>query len=174
MDTSVVVLLYYFEIDIAKKLLFPATREICQITKVARLILPDHVMFLQREDTIQEKKPANVASPKWLYALVRCKDVRLHRLARVKDIMTTNVPRVKASATVLEAAETMNRAMSTGVVVCEDDKVVGLLTTRRLLWDFFALNKKPEDVKVSQVMGPILSHRPKRLNKGSGQENTCK
>jgi CBS domain-containing protein len=46
--------------------------------------------------------------------------------------MTTNVPRVKASATVLEAAETMNRAKSTGVAVYEDSKVVGLLTARLL------------------------------------------
>lgn len=77
-------------------------------------------------------------------------------MARAKDIMTTNVPRVKSSASVLVAAETMNRAKSTGVaVVGENGKVVGLLTARRLLWDFFSLNKKPEDVKVSQVMGPF-------------------
>lgn len=82
-------------------------------------------------------------------------------MARVKDIMTTNVPRVKSSASVLVAAETMNRAKSTGIaVVDEDDKVVGLLTARRLLWDFFDLNKKPEDVKVSQVMGPFYRISP--------------
>ena len=81
-------------------------------------------------------------------------------MARVKDIMTTKVPRVKSSATVLEAAETMNRAMSTGAAVYEDGKVVGLVTARRLLWDFFALNKKPEDVKVSQVMGPFYRISP--------------
>jgi signal-transduction protein with cAMP-binding, CBS, and nucleotidyltransferase domain/ribosomal protein S27AE len=75
--------------------------------------------------------------------------------------MTTDVPRVKSSASVLSAAEAMNRAKSTGVaVVDEDDKVVGLLTARRLLWDFFALNKKPEDVKVSQVMGPFFRIGP--------------
>jgi CBS domain-containing protein len=82
-------------------------------------------------------------------------------MARVKDIMTTNVPRVKSSASVLVAAEAMNRAKSTGVaVVGEDGKVVGLLTARRLLWDFFALNKKPEEVKVSQVMGPFYRISP--------------
>lgn len=82
-------------------------------------------------------------------------------MARVKDIMTTNVPRVKSSASVLAAAETMNRGKSTGVAVVGDDgKVVGLLTARRLLWDFFALNKKPEDVKVGQVMGPFYRISP--------------
>lgn len=55
----------------------------------------------------------------------------------------------------------MNRAKSTGVaVVDENDKVVGLLTAGRLLWDFFALNRKPEDVKVSQVMGPFYRISP--------------
>ena len=82
-------------------------------------------------------------------------------MARVKDIMNANVPRVKSSDSVLVAAETMNRAKSTGIaVVGEDGRVVGLLTARRLLWDFFALNKKPEDVKVSQVMGPFYRINP--------------
>ena len=81
-------------------------------------------------------------------------------MARVKDVMSTNIPRVNASATVLEATETMNKAKSTGVVVIEDGKVVGLLTARRLLWDFFAMNKKPEEVKVSQVMGPFYRISP--------------
>jgi signal-transduction protein with cAMP-binding, CBS, and nucleotidyltransferase domain len=75
--------------------------------------------------------------------------------------MTKNVPRVKSSATVLEAAETMNQANSTGVaVVNEDDKVVGFITALRLLREFFALNKKPGDVKASQLMAPIYRISP--------------
>jgi CBS domain-containing protein/predicted RNA-binding Zn-ribbon protein involved in translation (DUF1610 family) len=79
----------------------------------------------------------------------------------VKDIMTTDVPRVKDSATVFDASETMNRTRSTGVaVVNEDNKVVGLITERRLLTDFLPLNKSPGDVKVSQVMGPFYRISP--------------
>jgi CBS domain-containing protein len=79
----------------------------------------------------------------------------------VKDVMTTDVPRVKGSATVLEATETMNEANSNGVaVVDEKDQVVGIITALRLLREFFALNKKPEEVKASQVMGPFYRISP--------------
>jgi CBS domain-containing protein/ribosomal protein S27AE len=92
-------------------------------------------------------------------------------LARVKDVMTTNVPRVKSSATVLESAETMNRANSTGVaVVNEDDQVVGLITALRLLREFFALNKKPEDVKASQVMAPFYRISPNASTKEAARK----
>jgi CBS domain-containing protein len=67
---------------------------------------------------------------------------------------------------VLEAAETMNRAGSSGVaVVNKDGKVVGLVTERRLLREFFALNKKPEEVNVSQVMGPFYRISPNASTK---------
>jgi tRNA nucleotidyltransferase (CCA-adding enzyme) len=92
-------------------------------------------------------------------------------LARVKDIMMTDVPRVRGSATVLEAAETMNRAGSSGVaVVNKDGKVVGLVTERRLLREFFALNKKPEEVNVSQVMGPFYRISPNASTKKAARE----
>jgi len=108
-------------------------------------------------------------------------------LKRVKEIMTTNVPHVNSSATVLEAAVAMNRGGWSGIaVVDEDEKVVGLLTARRLLREFFALNKKPDEVKVSQVMGPfyrtspdvsareaarkILAYRVSRLGVFEGEE----
>jgi len=82
-------------------------------------------------------------------------------LARVKDVMTTSVPRISGSATVLEAAEVMNRANSTGIaVVDKENRVVGLITAVRLLREFYALNRKPEDVNASQVMGPFYRIGP--------------
>jgi CBS domain-containing protein/predicted RNA-binding Zn-ribbon protein involved in translation (DUF1610 family) len=92
-------------------------------------------------------------------------------LARVKDVMTTDVPRVKGSATVLEAAETMNEANSTGVaVVDEKDQVVGIITAPRLLREFFALNKRPEDVKACQVMGPFYRISPDASTKEAARK----
>jgi len=101
--------------------------------------------------------------------------------------MTTNVPRVRGSATVLEAVEAMNRANSTGIaVVNENDRVMGVITALGLLREFYAMNKRPEDVKASQVMGPfyrigpnaatkeaarkILSHGVTRLGVFEGEE----
>lgn len=92
-------------------------------------------------------------------------------MARVKDIMTTNVPRVGGSATVLEATEAMNRANSTGVVVVDkDDRVVGLITALRLVREFYALNKKPEEVKASQVMGPFYRIAPNASTKEAARK----
>lgn len=47
--------------------------------------------------------------------------------------MSTDVPRVKRSATVLETVEAMNRADSTGIaVVDKDDHVVGIIMALRV------------------------------------------
>lgn len=92
-------------------------------------------------------------------------------MARVNDVMTTNVPRIGGSATVLEAAEVMNRANSTGVaVVDKDGRVVGLITALRLLREFYALNRKPEDVNASQVMGPFYRIAPNASTKEAARK----
>ena len=82
-------------------------------------------------------------------------------MVRVKDVMTTDVPHIKSSATVLEAVKSMNDADSSGaVVVDEDERIVGIITGLRLLREFFPLNKKPEDVRASQVMAPFYRISP--------------
>ncbi len=70
--------------------------------------------------------------------------------------MDTNVDRVSASTSVLEASKIMNDAGSSGVVVFNGDKAVGMITDRRLLRRFVPLNKKPEEVTVKEVMSPFF------------------
>lgn len=70
--------------------------------------------------------------------------------------MQTNVERVDASTSVLQASKMMNDAGSSGVVVFNGDKAVGMLTDRRILRRFVPLNKKPEDVTVKEVMSPFF------------------
>jgi CBS domain-containing protein len=77
-------------------------------------------------------------------------------LAKVRDVMQTNVERVNASTSVLEAAKLMNDAGSSGVVVFNGDKAVGMLTDRRILRRFVPLNRKPEEVTVKEVMSPFF------------------
>ena len=75
--------------------------------------------------------------------------------------MTTDVPRVKTSATLLEAAEAINRANSSGAaVVNENGQVVGIVTALRLLREFFPLNMRPTDIITSKVMGPFYRISP--------------
>ena len=77
-------------------------------------------------------------------------------MARVRDVMSTAVERVTASTSVFEAARIMNDSGTSGVVVFNGDKVVGMVTDRRILRKFLPLNKRPEDVVVKDVMSPLF------------------
>jgi CBS domain-containing protein len=81
-------------------------------------------------------------------------------LAKVRDVMQTNVERVDASTSVLEASKIMNDSGSSGVVVFNGDKVVGMLTDRRILRRFIPFNKRPEEVTVKEVMSPLFKIDP--------------
>ena len=81
-------------------------------------------------------------------------------LGKVRKAMSTKVPMVKSSATILEAASVMNGEKSSGVAVVEGEKVVGLITERALLWKFVPLNKRPDEVRVGDMMVPFFRIGP--------------
>jgi len=70
--------------------------------------------------------------------------------------MTRGVPQVDASASVLDASKTMNQKRASGVVVFQEGKPVGMLTERSILRRFVKLDKRPEEVKVKDVMTPLM------------------
>lgn len=70
--------------------------------------------------------------------------------------MNTKVPRVEYSDTILEAVRVMADNDATGVAVFKGDKVVGVLTERSLLRRFIPRNTKPNQVRVSEVMIPMM------------------
>src|SRR5712692_6743822 len=70
--------------------------------------------------------------------------------------MQTDIERVDASTSVLEASKKMNDRGSSGVVVFNGDKAVGMITDRRILRRFVPLNRKPEEVTVKEVMSPFF------------------
>ena len=77
-------------------------------------------------------------------------------MAKIRKVMSTNVPRVKSSDTILEAATVMNREKTSGAAVVEGEKVVGLITERALLWKFVPLNKRPDEVTVGEMLVPFF------------------
>ncbi len=79
--------------------------------------------------------------------------------------MSTNVPRVKSSDTILEAATVMNREKTSGAAVVEGEKVVGLITERALLWKFVPLNKRPDEVSVGEMLVPFFRIGPDESTK---------
>ncbi len=70
--------------------------------------------------------------------------------------MSTGVPHVDYSATVLEACGVMNKTNFSGIIVFDEDKAVGMVTDKALLRRFIPLNKRPDEVNVSEVMAPLL------------------
>ncbi|MGA3298006.1 MAG: CBS domain-containing protein [Candidatus Bathyarchaeia archaeon] len=77
-------------------------------------------------------------------------------MVKVRDVMSTDVPRVDYSTTVLEACTIMNSTKFSGVIVVHNGKAVGMLTDRSLLRRFVVLNKRSDEVKVGDVMAPLL------------------
>ncbi len=80
-------------------------------------------------------------------------------LGKVRKAMSTKVPKVKSTATILEAAGVMNGEKSSGAAVVEGEKVVGLITERALLWKFVPLNKRPDEVSVADMTRRRLRQR---------------
>ncbi len=70
--------------------------------------------------------------------------------------MTTDVPQIDATASVLDAVNLMNKKRRSGVVVFEGGKPTGMFTERSLLRRFVAVDEKPSDVPVRDVMAPLL------------------
>ncbi len=90
-------------------------------------------------------------------------------LGKVRKVMSTKVPTVKSSATILEAAGVMNAEKSSGVAVVEGERVVGVLTERGLLWKFVPLNKRPDEVRVGDLMFPFFRIGPEESTKNAAK-----
>jgi len=90
-------------------------------------------------------------------------------LAKVRKVMSTNIPRVKSSDTILEAATAMNREKTSGAVVVEGEKVVGLITERALLWKFVPLNKRPDEVTAGEMLVPFFRIGPDESTKNAAK-----
>lgn len=71
---------------------------------------------------------------------------------QVRDIMTQSVKTIRASATVEEAAELMALHDVGALPVCEDDRLIGILTDRDIVVRCLAPGFSPRAVAVRQIM----------------------
>jgi predicted transcriptional regulator len=83
--------------------------------------------------------------------------------------MTVKVPQVSYNDTVQQGCEYLLEQKATGAIVMQGGHAVGVLTDRSLLRRFIILNRKPGDVKVGEVMGPML-----RIGKDSSTKDAAK
>ena len=84
-------------------------------------------------------------------------------MARVRDVMTlaAAIPKVGAGATVLESAKAMNDWRRSAVAVVDPNgKVIGFFSERTLLTEFVALDKRPDEVKVGEIMHMLYRIQP--------------
>lgn len=76
-------------------------------------------------------------------------------MACVRDILAnkgTDVLRIDASATVLEATQAMNQQQVGALVVTEGERIVGIFTERDVLRRVVAKMQSSESVRVADVM----------------------
>lgn len=90
-------------------------------------------------------------------------------MTKVSEVMTLNVSRVNFDDPLLDACKKMLEEKNTGAIVFQGDHAVGVLTDRSLLKRFITLDRKPSDMKVSEVMGPIL-----RIDKNMSTKDAAK
>jgi len=72
-------------------------------------------------------------------------------MTRVKDVMSKNVKTVEPSATVVEAAAVMKSHNIGGLVIVEDEKPVGIVTERDIVYKI-VVEKKNLDTKIDEIM----------------------
>jgi CBS domain-containing protein len=80
-----------------------------------------------------------------------------HSSKIVREVMSENVQILHPGAPIREACEKMKRLDVGAMPVCEDDRLVGMITDRDIVIRGFAEGLKPEDEIVSNAMSmPVL------------------
>ncbi len=79
----------------------------------------------------------------------------------IRETMTKNVKTISGDAPVSEAAKLMERNNIGSVVVAEGKMPEGILTERDITYHVVAADKKPSEVKVSEIMSkPVITIGP--------------
>jgi CBS domain-containing protein len=91
-------------------------------------------------------------------------------MATVADLMTRDVESIGASATILEAAERMKAENVGSLPVCQDSRLVGMLTDRDITVRVTAEGRDPRSTLVRDAMTrPVVSVRPQQDAADAGQ-----
>lgn len=71
---------------------------------------------------------------------------------KLKDIMTKNIASVNTTSTVEEVAKLMQKYNVGSVPVCEQDKLVGIVTDRDIIMKNIASGNSPSNTSVRNIM----------------------
>jgi CBS domain-containing protein len=75
---------------------------------------------------------------------------------RLRDIMTNDVHAIPPGASLRQAAQEMKSCDIGALPVCQNDKLIGLITDRDIAMRAVAAGKDPESCCVSEAMTPNL------------------
>ncbi|HUS77150.1 MAG TPA: CBS domain-containing protein [Patescibacteria group bacterium] len=80
---------------------------------------------------------------------------------RIEDVTIRKVLIIESECSIKEATEMMDQYSSSSLVVLENNKVEGILTTRDIVSRVIALGLDPNEVKVRDAMSsPVIMMRP--------------
>jgi CBS domain-containing protein len=83
---------------------------------------------------------------------------------KIKDIMTDQIACVKPEATVIEAAQMMQKHDVGVIPVCEGEKVIGILTDRDIVVRNIAHGNNPQVTPVRDVMSSEVTYATPEMN----------
>ena len=79
----------------------------------------------------------------------------------VKESMITEVATASPDQTVMEAADIMRKKDVGSLIICEDSKIIGILTREDIVTKVATKDIKPSDVKLKDIMNfPVVSIGP--------------
>lgn len=82
-----------------------------------------------------------------------------------------DIPKVSTEASVLDATNVMNaRGTSAVAVVDAKRRVVGIFGERTLLTEFVRLDRRPDEVKVGEIMHALYKIKPDATTKQAAKE----
>jgi CBS domain-containing protein len=77
-------------------------------------------------------------------------------MTAARDIMSNKVITMESNVSASEIAKIMEKNKVSGVIITKDQKPIGIITERDLVSKIIAQNKKPSEVKISDIISSPL------------------
>ncbi len=78
-------------------------------------------------------------------------------MSTARDIMSKKVITVESNLSVVDVAKLMHKNKVSSVIVTKDEKPYGIITERDMLSKVSAQNKKPSEIKTTEIMSSPLT-----------------
>jgi len=73
-------------------------------------------------------------------------------MGQIRDVMEKKIVTIEKDQTIFQAAQLMKENDISFLVIIENDKPIGVLSERDFVQKFCTSNKKPDEIKISEIM----------------------